>query len=312
MGEFIQTPRDLHRDEIDFDDWVKKLTAKDIIMLGYADDRGIERNGGRMGAADGPDHIRDHFAKSSPMRPLEKSVICDLGNLKTWSFHLPAAHEEARKAIRLLRARGCRVISLGGGHDWAYSDFADFGSLGTPAKKTMVLNVDAHLDVRPNPVESTRSGHSGTPFRRILESATRPSKICALGLQRHCNAHHHIVWAEANEITTLFLEEFPSTFDSQWELILNRFGLPELNDKGDWVLGLSIDMDAFAQSVSPGVSAPQALGVDPNLMIKFIGWAAPHIAHLGIYETSPRLDRDDATSRLAARFVHEYVTALIS
>ncbi len=56
-------------------------------------------------------------------------------------------------------------ISLGGGHDYGYGDGAGFieGHLIAGQRRPLILNFDAHLDVRP----IDRGFTSGTPFFRI-------------------------------------------------------------------------------------------------------------------------------------------------
>lgn len=281
--------------ELAFKD-IEHLQAGDLVIMGYPDDRGIDRNGGRVGACEAPDTIRDYFYRQtlSPLKNREQPIH-DLGNFLSWSMDLLTAHEEARKIVAELHQRQVRVVTLGGGHDWAYADFADWTDT--------VLHLDAHLDMRPNPEDPDRAGHSGTPFRRIFSQNRKLSHLHAVGLQSHCNARAHLEWAGAFPVTTLFLEEMPTNFEDQWKLFLDKTELK----KSPGPLALSLDMDVFAQDVSPGVSAPQALGLDPRLVIEIIRVFGPRIKHFGIYEANPRYDRDGATSRLAAKFLHEYL-----
>jgi formiminoglutamase len=101
------------------------------------------------------------------------------------------------------------------------------------------------------------------------------------------------------------IEEIPLSPGEAWDQIRNRFSL----DPQSQLFGLSIDLDAFAQNVCPGVSAPQAFGIDPRLVLKLIDHMALSIQHLGIYELCPRHDRDGATSRMAARLIQSYLSS---
>jgi arginase family enzyme len=283
--------------------FLEQLKEGDLVILGYADDRGVERNGGRTGAAEGPDEIRDQLYRLTlkPGAQL-KSQIWDLGNFQSWGLGLLEAHEKARETIRRIRAKKARLITLGGGHDWAFPDFVDFQSdFGSSA---YLLNVDAHLDMRPEPTQVQNQGHSGTPFRRILSHG--PLRMGVLGVQGSCTALAHWRWAEGARVTLLPLEELLLEASQAWEQIRNRFSL----DPQNMSFGLSIDMDAFAQSQSPGVSAPQAFGVDPRLIAQLMGYMAPSLRHLGVYELCPRHDRDHSSARLAARLIQIYLSAL--
>jgi formimidoylglutamase len=297
-----------------FQNAVAQLQKSDFAVMGYGDDRGVDRNGGRAGASEAPDEIRKQLYKMTPSPSFEgKLRIVDFGNLRSWGLKLPEAHEEARQAVAKIRACECRVITLGGGHDWAYADFADFMNVGGEqasstglAEYRHLINIDAHLDMRPLPEDPDRAAHSGTPFRRLLGNPNNPKlRVSVMGLQQHCNASSHLKWAQGNRVTTLFLEDMPLGIEGQWSLITDRL---ELGDSR-WSYGLSIDMDAFAQGVSPGVSAPQPFGLEPRLVLNLIKGLGPRLTQLGIYEANPRFDRDGSTMRLAARFIQEFLMA---
>lgn len=291
-----------------FEIFIEKLQENDVVILGYPDDRGVERNGGRTGAFAAPDQIRKYLLRLTPSyqsKTLPK--IWDLGNLKTWSQDLLVAHEEARECIKKIRRRGARIVSLGGGHDWAYPDFVDIAEDSKNAAR--IINIDAHLDVRPNPKDEAREGHSGTPFRRILEAPRKGKapEIMAVGLQESCNARTHVEWAHSRKITTLFLDEVPENLERRWPFVVDRL---QISDEATY--GLSIDLDAFPQFISPGVSAPQVLGLDPRLVYKMIQTLGTSVRHLGIYEYNPNYDVDGRSARLAAHLVYHYLMNLSS
>jgi formiminoglutamase len=198
--------------------------------------------------------------------------------------------------VALLRSKKVRLITLGGGHDWAWPDFADWGA-------APLINFDAHLDMRPPPQDTEYAGHSGTPFRRILEKERSRLPLSVVGLQSHCNARAHLEWAHAFQVTTIFLEELPPSQELQWKHLMNKIALGSEAQR----LGLSVDMDCFAQMYAPGVSAPQPLGLDPGLVLKFLTQFGQKVQHLGIYECNPRYDQGSATSRLAAKIIHEFL-----
>jgi len=294
--EDAHDPRLAHqvqRIEAPFGSFLEEAKAGDVVMLGYPDDRGVERNGGRTGAFAGPDLIRKFLFRLTPSysaKALPK--IYDLGNLKTWSQDLLVSHEEARGCIKSLRQKGVRLITLGGGHDWAYPDFVDFAE-SHPTRKARVINVDAHLDVRPEPKDDARQGNSGTPFRRILSlQSQKIPEILALGLQETCNAKSHVDWAQSRHVTTLFLEELPENAERRWPFVVDRLQLSAPNA----CYGLSIDLDVFPQFVSPGVSAPQVFGIDPSLVYKMM-------RTLGF-------DIDARSARLAAHLIYTYLVTL--
>lgn len=295
LGAFVRAP------EGNLEEALAEVKATDFVILGYPDDRGVDRNGGRLGASEAPDAIRKFLYNMTPdpmmpPRALDHLRIWDIGNLKCWSLTLPEAHARAREALAAVRKTGARVITFGGGHDWAYPDFVDFTD--------HLINIDAHLDMRPVTKSPETSAHSGTPFRRLVAGSGDGSKLGVLGLQRHCNARHHVEFARGVRASLLFLDELPFSLDEQWRLVQDRFSISKRD-----AFGLSIDMDAFAQGIAPGVSAPQSYGVEPRLVEKLLHEISPRTKHLGIYELNPAFDRDGETARLAAKLVHMFISA---
>jgi len=299
MGHHIE------RAPADFELFCSSLKSGDFCILGYPDDRGVERNGGRTGALLGPEIIRKHLYKMTPSYSRKEwPRVVDLGDLRSWSHDLPLAHEEARKCIAKIRKQGAKIISLGGGHDWAFPDFVDFAK-NSASKQKKIINIDAHLDMRPLPKDEKRGWQSGTPVCRINEENAQTSELsfATVGLQKHCNSQDHIEWAHSRRVTTMFLEDMPHNSADAWNLVLDRLELKQSSSE----IGLSIDLDAFAQNVAPGVSAPQVFGLSPSLVSKFLSNYRDQISQLGIYEYNPNYDRDEQTARLAALLVYKYI-----
>ena len=80
---------------------------------------------------------------------------------------------------------------------------------------------------------------------------------------------------------------------------------------------ISIDMDVFDPAYAPGVSNPEALGIDTKTfftlltgIVEAIADKNNSIAAVDIVETNPLVDVNNVTSVLAARIVIE-VTALL-
>nr|HPI40058.1 arginase family protein [Pseudobdellovibrionaceae bacterium] len=98
-------------------------TANEFCILGYPDDEGIIKNGGRPGASQAPFEIRKYFYKMTPhvQKPI-KPQLYDLGNLNIQNISLLDRHDRARQSIRQLNENSKKWISLGGGHDYGYSD----------------------------------------------------------------------------------------------------------------------------------------------------------------------------------------------
>src|SRR5687767_14836584 len=112
----------------------------DWAIIGLPDDRGVALNGGRVGAASGPNAIRKWFYRLVP--PLDSVSIADLGDL-TMSDDLHSDHNRAIQAIAIALGNAERVAILGGGHDWGFCPIAALMQGG----RAGFINFDAHLDV---------------------------------------------------------------------------------------------------------------------------------------------------------------------
>lgn len=271
-------------------------TENAVVLIGYPDDRGIQLNKGRGGAAEAPDRIRRYLYRMTP--PAQGPRIWDLGNVEpavtvkethqACALHLASAYDSARL-----------LVSLGGGHDFGYPDASTFAQwCGKNKQIPLVINLDAHLDMRPwNP---STEPHSGTPFYRALSDFPEIEMI-SLGLQRSCNSVHHLKWAAGQNVRALFVDELGT--EAGWKKLSTW--LPTQSKKRPCYL--SVDVDGFSSAVAPGCSAPGAEGLMPRewqrVLELILGSCT--IQHLGIYEVSPPLDRDDQTSRWAAQIIHQ-------
>lgn len=153
----------------------------DVVIVGFPWDEGVRRNGGRIGAANGPSSFRSHLKKIGAVVNDEFGVdlrtikISDSGdiapseNVKT----LEDAHAALSQLIERLVRQGKIPVVIGGGNDQSYANA--LGLLRTLDTKDIpaVVNIDAHLDVRP--LVNSPNGplaHSGSPFRLLLEDRT--------------------------------------------------------------------------------------------------------------------------------------------
>lgn len=216
-----------------------------LIVLGMPDDLGIELNGGRKGASRAPDEVRKFFYKltPSPLSDWKDFKVADFGDCQVFN-DLPKTHQSAydmsykmwefclkKNDLKLgvLEQSSTFVVPIfiGGGHDFAYSNFAPFfdlvtsdnlvvtelnkkvntqlnissesqlGSKSNTSRKknvsdTYVFNFDAHLDVRPH----VNQAHSGTPFYRLLQSWSKDqsSRFFEVGIQPSSCSVDHAKW----------------------------------------------------------------------------------------------------------------------
>jgi formiminoglutamase len=274
------------------------------VIAGYPDDEGIQINGGRVGAKLAPDTIRKYFYKTTPVSGTPTFALSDIGNLKTASS-LEQRHQSVKNEILKNLKPNTTWIGLGGGHDYGYPDGAGFlMSCQNEKNKPLVINFDAHLDVRP----TDQGLSSGTPFYRLLTDSTLPSfDFVEVGIQRQCNSPHHIEWLLQKTPHVHFFDEL--FFESNWWQALYSRLAPLLIQKRPTYI--SIDIDGFSSAWAPGCSQSWATGFDPNGFVALLSLLKKRldVRCLGIYEVSPPLDIDDRTSKLAALLLHSFIHA---
>jgi formiminoglutamase len=290
-------------------------TVGDAVIAGYPDEEGIQINGGRTGAALAPSVIRKHFYKMTP--PLfgsgdlklfdygDLTIVSDTASRETSTRNsgLPGRHESVRAAVREVLLKKGRWVGLGGGHDYGFSDGAGFMDVFA-GQKPLVINFDAHLDVRP-----TASGFSsGTPFRRLLEEF-KEFEFWEIGIQSQCNSRAHLDWVAGRGARVIGLDEIRTSGIKLVEHVVRKMGDSLLRPRPAY---LSIDIDGFSSAYAPGCSQSFATGFEPAEFFELFDLLCRRldVRVLGIYEVSPPLDQDDRTSKLAALILHRFLQSL--
>lgn len=280
----------------------RKVREEDaqVVLLGFGSDEGVRRNGGRPGAAQAPDAIRQALYKLTPdARAFDAFVdmlahTVDLGNL-ILTESMEDNQERLGAALAPYLRRGAVPIILGGGHETSYGHFLGYIKAEQPV---CILNWDAHADVRP--LREGR-GHSGSPFQQAL---THSSGLCdgytVAGLAPHSTARAHLGFLREQDARFFWHEDLNTT-------LINRLYLEQTGS-----LMVTFDMDAVAQASAPGVSAPAAQGMTPTLWLKaaYEAGRCPHTTSVDLVEVNPAHDIDHRTARLAALTVWQVVRGL--
>lgn len=285
----------------------QNLPNNGAVIFGYPDDEGIRNNGGRPGANMGPTVIRKRLYRMTPswLKPSSHTPIWDLGNLNVSHGTISSRHEAGSQLASRCLQKGLRWVSLGGGHDYGFPDgdaFLKTFQNSTPAP--IVINFDAHLDVRP-----VKQGviNSGTPFYRLIDKFQKFDFV-TIGPQTFCNSPNHYRWLQERGGHILSLPEVRSQ-----TLPLHQWLEQELNRRGLLVKNrpcfLSVDIDALSSSVAMGCSQSWPSGLMPKEFYEMFDLLNQVFAvkALGVYEVSPPLDFDEKTSQLAAEIIHRYL-----
>lgn len=266
---------------------------KSIVLVGCCTDEGVKRNQGRAGAAAAPDAIRA-FLAPLPHHSDSRQIMWDAGNILQPDNHLEKTHDVIDRVVRQLIRKKCFPVLLGGGHDIAYPHFCGIQKALGQETNIGIVNFDAHLDLRED-----QSRHSGTPFYQIAKENKGRFHYLCLGIQTFSNTPFHMQRANELGVETVGSEHFVMPY---WEHIQRK--LTDFINRVD-VVYVTVDMDGFAASYAPGVSAPSPLGFSPDVVLASLQLIARSgkLVSLDVVECNPLFDVDGHTARLAARLI---------
>jgi formiminoglutamase len=288
-------------------------------LLGFPFDEGTVRNAGRAGAATGPQVIRDRLLTFGSAINDEHGIDLTSGATQivledggdAEGATLEDAHEHMQELVEKAIAEGALPICIGGSNDQSYSNA--FGWIQgcsrfkrDVAKTGMIINIDAHFDVRP-PLDATDSNgrgriHSGSPFRMIFEQPLPgfQGKLVEFGAQgAQCSAvHADFVRAHGGEIRYLSQLK-PNPSESFEQLMKQEAGRPTF---------LSFDIDSIQGSDCPGVSCPGVVGLSAQdaLDIMYSAGQKPEIEIVDLSEFNPLVE-SDRTARLVAHMIYYFI-----
>lgn len=270
-------------------------------LLGFASDLGVQLNKGRPGAAEGPMALRRAVAG---LAAHHDHPLYDDGTVTTGQ-DLPASQAEYAGRVADRLGEGHFVIGLGGGHElgWAnYQGLRQWLGKHDPQARVGILNFDAHFDLRTPSPDAT----SGTPFKQAAnwcEQEGHAFNYACIGISEASNTQ--ALFNTAKALNVRYLRDV-DCLEVHANPFIRRF-IGELD-----YLYVTVCLDVLPGSVAPGVSAPAALGIQPNFLLHCLTeiqrcclyahcrWALGDIAEL-----NPARDVDDRTARIAARILWE-------
>jgi formiminoglutamase len=283
------------------------LSPRQPVVIGFPQDEGVRRNFGRVGAAEAPREIRRWLYRLGPWdvprgADLTRLGVLDLGDLRC-DANLEASQQALGEIVaKVLAARAIPIV-LGGGHETAFGHFLGYAASRSPVG---IINLDAHLDVRPT---LDGSGHSGSPFRQALEFAAAPlrgDRYACLGVQPHSVGRDHLAYVLQRGATVRWCAQVRDSlgqhFDQERER-LTRAGCP---------VYVSLDADVVHCADVPGVSAPNPLGLSGAELIACARLAgeSPNVTSFDVVEINPAFDRDGQSARWAALVVWYFLVGL--
>jgi formiminoglutamase len=277
-------------------------------ILSSPNDLGVCRNGGRRGAAYGPDAIINCLKKMAPHcnqedenRRHKVSTVC---NNKLSDNFYEFQKDSTHLIEKAMQEDSKSIIHIGGGHDHIYPFLK---SLDSKDKRIIVLNIDAHLDTRTD-----ESSHSGTPFRQFSKEAMAEFHLIQIGIHKYANAPSNFKKLPSGIMTYFTLDEIQTetdNFSKPIDSFLDEI-LPDFDEDKD-LLVVSLDCDALDSSCMEGVSAVNHNGFPLHTIkevFNYCNYKRPQKTNLiGVYEYNPVYDNlSQKGARALASLLYPY------
>lgn len=229
------------------------VEAGGIALIGFPFDEGCVRNGGRAGAKLGPEYFRKFLKGMGTLKNPEFDIdlsslqVYDCGNISASS--LEEGHQQLEDVVSDALGKSLLPFVVGGGNDQSAPNGRAL-LRHTPIEKVSVINIDAHLDVRPREEGKV---HSGTPFRELLEGGLEGTHFCEFAVQgNQCSADHADFVKEKKGSLLWYskISDNPLRHFQNW-----------LDEQGTNDIFVSFDIDAIQSADCPGVSCPANYGL---------------------------------------------------
>lgn len=264
-----------------------------VVLIGFAVDEGVRRNGGRPGATAGPQALRQALA-NIPL--LGAGDIRDAGDVQCLGGQLEFAQTELATRVATILGQNGRPLILGGGHELAWGTFQGIMLARPELKRLLIVNFDAHFDLR-----QADKPNSGTPFLQISQwcrSNERAFLYHVLGISRFANTQALFERAASLGAQHVLDEALQTPSGVERALQNLRARMSECD-----AIHLSFCLDVLPQFQAPGVSAPAPLGVPLANALNLLGpiLATGKVIAADIAEFNPSFDPDGHTARTAAR-----------
>lgn len=298
--------------------WVKTIDLRDgnlkpfqgklgFAFLGYACDKGVVRNNGNTGAAEGPNSVRKKMS-ILPCHFTKHMALFDAGDVSSESSSLEDVQETLKEAVKRILDLNLFPILIGGGHDIAFGHYKgifDYLDSKDQAGNIGIINFDAHFDLRPYP----NGGTSGTMFNQIAEFAgdknVNYSYLC-LGILELANTLS--LFDTANKLGAEYVLA-KDIKKPDYSNVIRK--IDKFIEKQDHIY-LTVCSDVFSSAYAPGVSAPQPLGLEPERVVDLLEHIlkSKKTISFDIAEITPKNDIKETTANLAANVIYSLVDTI--
>lgn len=285
----------------------KPACALGFAFIGFCSEQGVKRNKGRVGTALAPDFIRGQMS-NLPCTFSQQVKFYDAGNILCDEISMEEGQRLLGLAVEKILELSLFPIVLGGGHETTFGHFqGQFADLkkNNASLDMGVVNFDAHFDLRPY----DNGPSSGSMFRQIgdiYEKEGAEYHYLPLGIQEHSNTVSLFKYAKAIGANYILAKEVK---DSNFSSILEKVDTFLYPCDSAYI---TVCTDVFSAAFAPGVSATQALGLDPEVVLPIIKHIlrTRKVRGFDICEISPRFDLDNTTAKLGAVLIFAVVNTL--
>lgn len=228
--------------------------------------------------------------------------LVDYGDTKIFPGYIEKSQRQITTKILQTLECGVMPIIIGGDHSITHPILKAYQEVNS--KKLGIIQVDAHLDMRPGALEGRIS--NGTPMRGIIEEKLiDPKNLVQIGIRDFV---HKDDWdyAKENQVKTYTM---PFIEENGLNSVVNE----ALNYAWDGVedVYLTFDIDAIDPSSAPGTGSPTFGGFSSNQALEIIRMIAKKgLAGFDLVEVLPTYDLHDITSTLSARIIVELLASL--
>ncbi len=277
------------------------------VLVSFTQDEGVRRNHGRAGAAVAPHEIRHALYRLTPYNGQHDVNLADLPPLDVGAVRIAGTLEDTQVAlaevVRGILEMGAVPVVLGGGHETAYGHYLAYLGAHRPVG---IVNLDAHLDVRPT---LAGHGHSGSPFRQAMEHPTEPlpgNRYVCLGAQPHSIGREHLRYLRERGGTVAWANEVKGGLRERLGKEIDRLAASGCH------VYVSLDADVVRAADVPGVSSPNLLGLAGAEVIDcayHAGLSSP-VSSFDLVEINPHHDPEGLSVRWAALAVWYFLIGL--
>jgi len=277
----------------------KEVSSPGICLFGFPSDLGIRNAKGRSGATKGPEFIRKSLANVA-WHLQDNQKVYDAGNLNCEWFDLRKAQQDLGNALAHFMRKKHTMMVLGGGHEMAYGNFIGLSETQPQKNRIGIINFSSFLGM--NQLDKITSLN---PFSQIAEYCVqhdREFNYLCLGVNKQYNTQSVFNYAQQHQAQYIFDTKMSWLHIEQLEAKIKSF----IHDID--ALYISFDLSVLPAYVAPGVSFPNAYGVQLDIIEHLIYTIKSNIGDRlkisAIAEYSPTYDQDKHTAQIASRLIN--------